>query len=99
MVECPRCGLYMSNFKPECDICGYQPDWEDYSDHNLIDYDSIDKILEFNSIEVLDIIRPKRTIALTIINGVEFCSKCGSVVIPYRRIINCANCGYVGVLK
>ena len=84
MVECPRCGLYMSNFKPECDICGYQPDWEDYYDHDLIDINSFDTILKYNSPNILGIIRQNKTLTPTISGKLMFCSKCGSAVIPHN---------------
>ena len=98
MVECPRCGLYMSDFKPECDICGYQPDWEDYYDHDLIDTNSIDKILKYNSYEVFDIVRERKKIKPIINGNISFCPKCNSFIIHEISFIECNNCGYQGFL-
>ena len=98
MVECPRCGLYIDDFKPECDICGYQPDWENYYDYDLIDTNPIDKILKYNSYEILDIIEEKKRITPKISCHVCFCPLCCSLIVQNNDFICCNNCGYEGFM-
>lgn len=99
MVECPRCGKYMSGLKSECSICGYQPNWEDYYDYDLIDNNFFDKILNYNSYDILDIIRSDKTLKITLSGKLAFCSNCGSAVVPHNRIIDCTCCGHVERIK
>ena len=99
MIECPRCGLYMSGLESECDICGYQPVWEDYYDNDLIDINSVDEILKYNSFEVLDIVRERIKIKPNINGNICFCPQCNSYILQSDYIIRCNNCGYQGFLE
>ena len=94
MVECPRCGIYMSGLKSECDTCGYQPNWEDYYDYDLMDNNSIDCILKFNSYEVIDIVREQKQMPLNIVGSIIFCPECKSVMEQQNILVNCHSCGY-----
>ena len=98
MFECPNCIICMYCLESEYDVCGYQPDWEDYN-HNLIDTNSIDEILKYNSFEVFDIIRERKKITPNFMGKVCFCPECGSFSIQYDYIIKCDTCGYQGFLE
>jgi len=99
MVECPRCGANIYASKQECFKCGYVPNWEELIDYDLIDINSIDKILEFNSYEILDIIREEKQITPTVSNSIIFCPVCGKIIIQIDSFINCNYCGYHGYIE
>lgn len=94
MVECPRCGLYISGLESECGVCGYQPNWEDYYDYDLIDDNCFDKILKYNSCNVVDIVHSEKQIDYNILIKIFYCPICGGVILPKSNNIFCDNCGH-----
>ena len=96
MVECPRCGSNINAIKQECFKCGYLHDWDDFVDYDLIEVNSFDKILEYNSYEIIDVVRERNQLIPKVSNQIRFCPECGSFIVQKEQYISCLVCGYDG---
>lgn len=94
MIECPRCGSNIYGSEQECFECGYVPNWEDFVDYDSIDSNIFDKILEYSSDDIVEIVRERKMKSLNVVGSIVFCPDCRSVMKHKNILVNCPTCGY-----
>ena len=99
VVECPICGANIFNSNQECFKCGYILNRDGLVDYDSIDINIIDKILEYNSYTVEDIVRQEKQITPNVTSSIIFCPECTSMIIQGNNFVECTNCGYHGYLR